>query len=89
MSKFDGIRDGVDQFVSNVQLKGFEKVQASIKGKCPIKKQISLPGGKSQDITVDYCENLAPVSEISYYAFYVGFAVGGLILFLKLLIFSI
>ena len=89
LSKFDGIRDGVDQFVSNVQLKGFEKVQASIKGKCPIKKQISLPGGKSQDITVDYCENLAPVSEISYYAFYVGFAVGGLILFLKLLIFSI
>ena len=89
ISKFDSIRDGINQFVSNVQLKGFEKVQASIKGKCPIKKQITLPGGKSQEIVVDYCENLAPVSEISYYAFYVGFAVGGFILFLKLLIFSI
>ena len=89
LSKFDGIRDGINQFVSNVQLKGFEKVQPSIKGKCPIKKQISLPGGKSQEIVVDYCENLAPVSEISYYAFYAGFAIGGFILLLKLLIFSI
>ena len=89
LSKFDGIRDGIDQFVNNVQLKGFEKVKPSIKAKCPIKKQISLPNGKSKDIIVDYCENLSPVSEISYYAFYVGFAVGGFILFLKLLIFSI
>ena len=88
LSKFDGIRDGINQFVSNVQLKGFEKVQPSIKGKCPIKKQISLPGGRSQEIVVDYCENLAPVSEISYYAFYVGFAIGGFILMLKLFIFS-
>ena len=89
LSKFDGIRDGINQFISNVQLKGFEKVQPSIKGKCPIKKQISLPGGKSQEIVVDYCENLSPVSEISYYAFYIGFAVGGFILLLKLIIFSI
>ena len=89
LSKFDGIRDGINQFVNNVQGKGFEKVQPSIKGKCPIKKQISLPGGKSQEIVVDYCENLAPVSEISYYAFYVGFVVGGFILLLKLVIFSI
>jgi len=89
LSKFDGIRDGINQFVNNVQGKGFEKVQPSIKGKCPIKKQISLPGGKSQEIVVDYCENLSPVSEISYYAFYVGFVVGGFILLLKLIIFSI
>ena len=88
LSKFDGIRDGINQFVNNVQGKGFEKVQPSIKGKCPIKKQISLPGGKSQEIVVDYCENLAPVSEISYYAFYAGFAIGGFILILKLFIFS-
>ena len=88
LSKFDGIRDSIDQFVKNVQGKGFEKVQASIKGKCPIKKQISLPGGRSQEIVVDYCENLAPVSEISYYAFYAGFAIGGFILMLKLFIFS-
>ncbi len=89
LSKFDGIRDGIDQFVSNVQLKGFEKVQPSIKGKCPIKKQIPLPNGSSQEIEIDLCESVSPASEISYYAFYVGFAVGGLILFLKLLIFSI
>lgn len=88
LSKFDGIRDGIDQFVSIVQGKGFEKVQSSIKGKCPIRKQISLPNGRSQEIVVDYCENLAPVSEISYYAFYAGFAIGGFILMLKLFIFS-
>lgn len=89
LSKFDGIRDSIDQFVKNVQGKGFEKVQANIKTTCPIKKQILLPNGKSQEVVVDYCEILSPVSEISYYAFYTGFAVGGFLLFLKLLIFSI
>lgn len=89
LSKFDGIRDSIDQFVKNVQGKGFEKVQANIKTTCPIKKQILLPNGKSQEVVVDYCEIVSPVSEISYYAFYAGFAVGGFLLFLKLLIFSI
>lgn len=87
-SKFDGIREGVDQFIKNVQGKGFETVKTSIKSKCPMKKEIPLPNGGSKDITVDLCEYVSPVSEISYYAFYVGFAVGGFLLFLKLLIFS-
>lgn len=87
-SKFDGIRDGVDQFIKNVQGKGFETVKTSIKSKCPMKKEIPLPNGGSKDITVDLCEYVSPASEISYYAFYVGFAVGGFLLFLKLLIFS-
>ncbi|WP_297968393.1 hypothetical protein [uncultured Campylobacter sp.] len=89
LSKFDGIRDSIDQFVKNVQGKGFEKVQANIKTTCPIKKQILLPNGKSQEVVVDYCEIVSPASEISYYAFYAGFAIGGFLLFLKLLIFSI
>lgn len=89
LSKFDGIRDSIDQFVKNVQGKGFEKVQANIKTTCPMKKQILLPNGKSQEVVVDYCEIVSPASEISYYAFYAGFAIGGFLLFLKLLIFSI
>ena len=89
LSKFDGIRDSIDQFVKNVQGRGFEKVQANIKTTCPIKKQILLPNGKSQEVIVDYCEIVSPASEISYYAFYAGFAIGGFLLFLKLLIFSI
>lgn len=88
LSKFDGIREGVDQFLKNVQGKGFETVKTSIKSKCPMKKEIPLPNGGSKDITVDLCEYVSPASEISYYAFYVGFAVGGFLLFLKLLIFS-
>ena len=88
ISKFDGIREGVDQFLKNVQGKGFETVKTSIKSKCPMKKEIPLPNGGSKDITVDLCEYVSPASEISYYAFYVGFAVGGFLLFLKLLIFS-
>lgn len=87
-SKFDGIREGVDQFIKNVQGKGFETVKTSIKSKCPMKKEIPLPNGGSKDITVDLCEYVSPASEISYYSFYVGFAVGGFLLFLKLLIFS-
>ena len=87
-SKFDGIREGVDQFLKNVQGKGFETVKTSIKSKCPMKKEIPLPNGGSKDITVDLCEYVSPASEISYYAFYVGFAVGGFLLFLKLLILS-
>ena len=71
-----------------MQGKGFETVKTSIKSKCPMKKEIPLPNGGSKDITVDLCEYVSPASEISYYAFYVGFAVGGFLLFLKLLIFS-
>ena len=89
ISKFDGIRDGIDQFIKNVQGKGFEKVQANIKQTCPMKKELVLPNGRSETIIVDYCKTVEPASEISYYAFYVGFAVGGFLLFLKLLVFSI
>ena len=87
-SKFDGIREGVDQFIKNVQGKGFETVKTSIESKCPMKKEIPLPNGGSKGITIDLCESVSPASEISYYAFYAGFAIGGFLLMLKLFIFS-
>ena len=89
LSKFDGVRDGIDQFIKNVQGKGFARVQADIKRSCPIKKEIQLSDGKSYEVVVDYCDAVAPASEISYYVFYVGFAVGAFLLFLKLLVISL
>lgn len=86
LSKFDGVRDGIDQFISNVKGKGFSKVQSEIKRSCPIKKEIQLPDGKPYELVVDYCDAVAPVSEISYYVFYVFFIVGIFLLLLKLYI---
>jgi hypothetical protein len=84
LSKFDGVRDGIDQFISNVKGKGFSKVKSEIKRSCPIKKEIQLSDGKSYEIVVDYCDAVAPASEISYYVFYVFFIVGIFLLLLKL-----
>jgi len=84
LSKFDGVRNGIDQFISNVKGKGFSKVQSEIKRSCPIKKEIQLPDGKSYEIVVDYCDAVSPASEISYYVFYVFFIVGIFLLLLKL-----
>ena len=89
ISKFDGVRDGIDQFINNVKGKGFSKVQSEIKRSCPIKKEIQLPDGKARELVVDYCDAVAPASEISYYVFYVGFLVGAFLLFLKLLVISL
>ena len=86
LSKFDGVRDGIDQFINNVKGKGFSKVQSEIKRSCPIKKEIQLPDGKPYELVVDYCDAVAPVSEISYYVFYVFFIVGIFLLLLKLYI---
>ena len=84
LSKFNGVRDGIDQFISNVKGKGFSKVKSEIKRSCPIKKEIQLPDGKSYEIVVDYCDAVSPASEISYYVFYVFFIVGIFLLLLKL-----
>ena len=84
LSKFDGVRDGIDQFINNVKGKGFTRVQADIKRSCPIKKEIQLSDGKSYEVVVDYCDAVAPASEISYYVFYVFFIVGIFLLLLKL-----
>ena len=89
LSKFDGLRNGIDQFIKNIKGKGFAKVKSEIKRSCPIKKQITLSDGKIYDILVDYCDAVSPVSEISYYVFYVGFVVGAFLLFLKLLVISL
>ena len=89
LSKFDGLRNGIDQFIKNIKGKGFAKVKSEIKRSCPIKKQITLSDGKTYDILVDYCDAVSPVSEISYYVFYVGFVVGAFLLFLKLLVISL
>lgn len=86
LSKFDGVRDGIDQFINNVKGKGFARVQANIKRSCPIKKEIQLSDGKSYEIVVDYCDAVAPASEISYYVFYVFFIVGIFLLLLKLFV---
>lgn len=75
ISKFDGIRDGIDQFIKNVQGKGFDKIQIEVKKTCPIKKDIPLPNGTSKAIIIDYCKDLSSISEISYYIFYFFFAV--------------
>jgi len=69
ISKFDGVRDGIDQFISNVKGKGFAKVKSDIKRSCPIKKEIQLPDGKARELVVDYCDAVAPASEVSYYVF--------------------
>ena len=84
LSKFDGVRDGIDQFINNVKGKGFAKVQSEIKRSCPIKKEIQLSDGKPYEIVVDYCDAVSPASEISYYVFYVFFIVGIFLLLLKL-----
>lgn len=88
ISKLDVISEGVNQFMDNVKGKGFDKVKADIKHKCPITREIPLPNGSSKPVTVDYCDIVSPVSEVTYYAFYIGFAVGGFLLFLKLLLLS-
>ena len=86
ISKFDGVRDGIDQFISNVKGKGFAKVKSDIKRSCPIKKEIQLPDGKARELVVDYCDAVAPASEVSYYVFYVFFIVGIFLLLLKLFV---
>ena len=86
ISKFDGVRDGIDQFINNVKGKGFSKVQSEIKRSCPIKKEIQLPDGKARELVVDYCDAVAPASEVSYYVFYVFFIVGIFLLLLKLFV---
>lgn len=88
LSKFDGISQSINQFMDNVKGKGFDKVKADIKNKCPITREIPLPNGSSKPVTVDYCDIVSPVSEVTYYAFYIGFSVGGFLLFLKLLLLS-
>lgn len=87
-SKFDNISDGINQFIANVEGKGFDRVQGNIKKNCPFSIDMPLPNGSTKVINVDYCDVISPVSEVSYYAFYVGFAVGGFLLFLKLLMFA-
>jgi hypothetical protein len=89
ISKFDGVRDGIDQFIKNVQGKGFAKVSPGIKRSCPIKKEIQLPDGKARELVVDYCDAVAPASEVSYYVFYIFFLISLFLLFLKLLAISI
>lgn len=89
LSKFNSIREGIDQFIKNVQGKGFAKVSPEVKRSCPIKKEIMLPDGKVREIVVDYCESVAPASEVSYYVFYIFFLVSLFLLFLKLLTISI
>lgn len=89
ISKFDGVRDGIDQFIKNVQGKGFAKVSPGIKRSCPIKKEIKLPDGKPYELVVDYCDAVAPASEVSYYVFYIFFLISLFLLFLKLLAISI
>ncbi len=86
LSKFDGLRNGIDQFIKNIKGKGFAKVKSEIKRSCPIKKQITLSDGKTYDILVDYCDAVSPVSEISYYISYVFFIAGIFLLLLKLFV---
>lgn len=88
-SKFDSVRNGIDQFIKNVQGKGFAKVSPGIKRSCPIKKEIKLPDGKPYELVVDYCDAVAPASEVSYYVFYIFFLISLFLLFLKLLAISI
>ncbi|EJP75105.1 hypothetical protein [Campylobacter sp. FOBRC14] len=86
VSKFDGVRDGIDQFIKNVQGKGFDKIQIEVKKTCPIKKDIPLPNGTSKAVVIDYCKDLSSVSEISYYIFYFFFAVAMFYLIFRILV---
>lgn len=86
ISKFDGVRDGIDQFIKNVQGKGFDKIQIEVKKTCPIKKDIPLPNGTSKVVVIDYCKDLSSVSEISYYIFYFFFAVAMFYLIFRILV---
>jgi len=89
IGEFNIMGDSINQLKENIKGNGFENVKPQIKNKCPIKKQILLPNGSSKEVTVDYCDIFFPVSEITYYVFYIFFFVGSFILLFKILMLSL
>lgn len=88
LENFDGFKQGIDQFISNVQGKGLASADKQSKPTTCIKKyDIDFFGYKSS-IEFDFCNVASSVSGAFYYIFYVFFFYCFLILIVKILLFA-
>ena len=88
LKDFDGFKQGVDQFISNVQGKGLASADKQSKPTTCIKKyDIDFFGYKSS-IEFDFCKVASMVSGAFYYIFYAFFFYCFLILIVKILLFA-
>nr|DAF96589.1 MAG TPA: Neisseria meningitidis TspB protein [Inoviridae sp. ctTUL13] len=88
LKDFDGFKQGVDQFISNVRGKGLSDVNKHSKPTTCVKKyEIDFFGYKTS-IEFDFCKVAATVSGAFYYIFYAFFFYCFLILIVKILLFA-
>ncbi len=88
LENFDGFKQGVDQFISNVQGKGLASADKQSKPTTCVKKyDIDFFGYKSS-IEFDFCKVASSVSGAFYYIFYAFFFYCFLILIVKILLFA-
>lgn len=88
LKDFDGFKQGVDQFISNVQGKGLASADKHSKPTTCVKKyEIDFFGYKTS-IEFDFCKVAATVSGAFYYIFYAFFFYCFLILIVKILLFA-
>lgn len=88
LENFDGFKQGIDQFISNIQGKGLASADKQSKPTTCVKKyDIDFFGYKSS-IEFDFCKVASSVSGAFYYIFYAFFFYCFLILIVKILLFA-
>lgn len=88
MGGFDNLKDGINQFIANVQGKGMNGItKKNVPTTCPRKHVIDFNGYPSE-LNFDFCKVVSPASGAFYHLFYVIFFLGFLMLIVKLLILS-
>ena len=89
LKDFDGFKQGIDQFISNIQGKGLASADKQSKPTTCVKKyEIDFFGYKTS-IEFDFCKVAATVSGAFYYIFYAFFFYCFLILIVKILLFAL
>ena len=88
LENFDGFKQGVDQFISNVQGKGLASADKQSKPTTCVKKYDIDFFGYNSSIEFDFCKVASMVSGAFYYIFYAFFFYCFLILIVKILLFA-